>query len=99
MEELTEEIIDKIRDSLRISSKAEAITTDITDSIQACLMDLKAVGVVNVDQSDALIIRAIKLYCRADFDYNNQSEQFRKCYELQKMSLCLDSDYNLGSEV
>lgn len=99
-------ITDKMRDALRISSKSEAITDEINDSIQACKLDLKAIGVKNIKDEDALIIRAIKLYCRAEFNFNGKGEQYRESYDLQKMSLSLDSDYNMavskldtGSEV
>lgn len=90
----TTTLTNKIRYALRISSTSAAITTDINDSIEACKLDLAAVGVKNIDESDALIIRAIKLFCRAEFNFNSKAEQYRQSYELQKMSLSLDSDYN-----
>lgn len=93
-----ENIVEKIRDALRISSKSEAITTDIKDSIEACKLDLRAAGVKRIDEEDALIIRAIKLFCRADFNFNGKAEQYRQSYDLQKMSLSLDGDYNTVSE-
>ena len=93
----TTSLTDDIRNALRISSKAEAITKDIEDSIVACKLDLKSAGVVNIDEKDALIIRAIKLFCRADFNFNGKGEQYRESYEMQKLSLSLDSDYNTTS--
>lgn len=94
----TTTLTDKVRDALRISSKSAAITTDINDSIEACKLDLAAAGVKNIKETDALIIRAIKLFCRAEFNFNGKTEQYRQSYELQKMSLSLDSDYNTVSE-
>lgn len=88
-------LTEKMRDALRITSKGTAITEDINDSIEACKLDLAAVGVNSIDETDALIIRAIKLFCRAEFNFNGKSEQYRQSYELQKMSLSLDSDYNV----
>ena len=87
-------LTEQMRGSLRISSKNEAITTEINDTIEACKLDLKAAGVVNIDETDALIVRAIRLYCRADFNFNVKGEQYRQSYDLQKMSLSLDGDYN-----
>lgn len=87
-------LIDTMRTAVRISSKAEAISEEIEGTIEACKLDLKAAGVVNIDESDALIVRAIRLYCRADFNYNGKGQEYREAYDLQKMSLSLDSDYN-----
>lgn len=87
-------LTEQMRSALRISSKNEAITTEINDTIEACELDLKAAGVVNIDETDALIVRAIRLYCRADFNFNGAGEQYRQSYDLQKMSLSLDGDYN-----
>lgn len=91
-------LTDKMRAALRISSTSEAITTDINDTIEACKLDLKAVGVKRIDEADALIIRAVKLFCRAEFNFNGKGEDYRKSYELQKMSLSLDGDYNTVTE-
>lgn len=88
------DLVDKIRISLRISNTGEAIVNEISDSIEACKLDLKSSGIKRIDENDALIIRAIKLYCRSDFNFNGKGEQYYQSYELQKMSLCLDSDYN-----
>lgn len=92
------ELLTKIRDALRISSTSEKITTDISDSIEACKLDLKAAGVKKIEETDALIIRAIKLFCRADFNFNGKAEQYRQSYDMQKMSLSLDCEYNTMSE-
>lgn len=87
-------LITKARNALRISNTSEAITAEITDSVTACLADLSAQGIVNIDQTDALIIRAVTLYCRSDFNYNGKAAEFRNSYDMQKMSLALDTDYN-----
>ena len=91
-------LTEKMRSALRISSKNEAITTEITETIEACKLDLEAAGVVKIDETDALIVRAIRLYCKADFNFNGKGEQYRQSYELQRTSLSLDMDYN-GSKV
>jgi len=91
-------LTEKMRQALRVSSKSEAITDEINDTIEACKADLAAVGVVKIDETDALIIRAIKLYCRAEFNFNGKAEQYRQSYDLQKMSLSLDGDYNSVTE-
>ncbi len=95
---VTTALADKVKNALRISSTSAAITAEISDTVEACLMDLQAQGVVNLDQTDALIIRACKLYARSEFNYNGKAEQFRNSYDMQKMSLALDTDYNTADE-
>ena len=97
MAEVTTTLTEKMREALRISNKGAAITADINDSIEACKLDLKAAGVKRIEETDALIIRAIKLFCRADFNFNGKGEQYRQSYDLQKMSLSLDGDYNTAT--
>ena len=91
-------LTEKMRKALRISNMSKTITDEINDTIEACKMDMKAVGIVNINESDALIIRAIRLYCRAEFNYSGVGEKYRESYELQKMSLCMDIDYNTKKE-
>lgn len=62
---------------------------DAIADIAACKMDLQDVGVKKLDETDALIIRAITLYCKAEFGYSDKSEQFWKSYECLKTHLSL----------
>ena len=39
-----------------------------------------------IDERDKLIIRAITLYCKAEFGYNGKAENFRQSYDLLKYS-------------
>lgn len=94
MAEETTTLTSKIKDALRISSKATAITTEIDDCIAACKLDLRQVGVVNVSETDALIVRAITLYCKAEFGYNDKAVQFRASYDTLKMALAMMIEYN-----
>lgn len=89
-------LTEKMRATLRISNTGEAITAEINDVIEACKADLAAVGVEKINETDALIVRAITLFCRAEFNFNGKGEQYRQSYDLQKMSLSLDMDYNGG---
>lgn len=42
----------------------------------------------------ALIIRAVTLFVKAEFNYQNAADRYRQSYEALKMSLCLAGDYN-----
>lgn len=81
---------------LRITSSA--YDDEITQTIDACVLDLTNGGVVNIDSSDTLIQQAIKLYLKAQFGYNDESDKFAKAYEFLKYSLELSEDYNTEAE-
>lgn len=92
-------LTEKMRAALRISSTSEKITEEINDCIAACKMDLRDVGVKKIDENDALIIRAITLYCKSEFGYSDKSEKFWKSYEHLKTHLSLSSEYTgIGGE-
>ena len=86
-------LTEKMRAALRISSTNAKITEEIEDCIAACKMDLRDAGVNKVDESDALIIRAITLYCKSEFGYSDKAEKFWKSYECLKTHLSLSGEY------
>ena len=67
---------------------------EIRQVIDACLIDLSNGGVKKLDESDAMIKQAIKLYLKSQFGYDAQAEKFSQAYEYLKYSLELSSDYN-----
>lgn len=83
-----------IKSSMRILSKSAVIEQDINNSIAACKLDLQLAGVVNINENDALIIRAVTLFVKAEFNFQNAADRYRQSYEALKMSLCLAGDYN-----
>lgn len=87
-------LTEKMRAALRISSTSEKITEEINDCIAACKKDLQDVGVKRLDETDALIIRAITLYCKAEFGFNESAEKFKNSYESLKVHLSMSSEYN-----
>lgn len=84
----------KIRRALRINGTDSGITAEINDSIEACRRELAEVGVINVADTDALIMRAYILYARADFDFCGKGEEFRKSFVSLKGALAMAEDYN-----
>jgi hypothetical protein len=90
-------LIDDIKVSLRVTSIE--FNTEITDLINAARVDLALAGIDQTktnDDSDPLIKRAITVYCKAFFGYDNpDADRFAKCYEMLKQHLALASDYNL----
>ena len=74
--------------------RVKKITEEINDCIAACKADLANDGVNRIDEKDGLIIRAVTLYCKAEFGYNNNAEKFRNSYDTLKMRLSMSQEYN-----
>lgn len=87
-------LTEKMRAAVRISSTNAKITEEIEDCIGACKADLANDGVKVIDESDKLIIRAIKLYCKAEFNCNGKAEEYRRSYDLLKARLSMSKKYN-----
>ena len=78
---------------LRISSGK--MDDELTQTIDACKLDLSNSGVKNLDSSDPLIQQAVKLYCKAQFGYDDSAGKFAEAYEHLKAALSLSGDYNV----
>jgi uncharacterized phage protein (predicted DNA packaging) len=93
-------MLDDIKILLRITTTA--FDTEINDLISAARQDLVLSGVDSTkanDDTDPLIKRAISLYCKANFGFDNpDADRLQQSYNLLKMSLALSSDYN-GSDI
>ena len=86
-------LLEKIKKALRISH--EHLDDEITDMINACLLDLNISGVRIINENDPLIIQAVKVYCKANAGLNNDdSEKFQRSYNSLKTHLSLCGDYN-----
>lgn len=86
-------MLEKVKNSLRISGNA--FDVEIADLIEAAKLDLKISGVVKISDTDALIQRAIIVYCKANFGYDNtEAERFQNSYDMLKQHLSLAGDYN-----
>lgn len=84
-----------IRDLMRaVRVKTATAEDEITDLAEACLVDLRIAGVYVEDPSDPLCKQAIKLYCKANYGYDTDSEKFREAYASLKDSMALSGEYN-----
>ena len=89
----------KIKLALRTSHSK--LDEDILADIDACLADLKLVGVIYADDSDPLVFNAIKLYCKSLYtDDPVKSAEWLRRYEALKTSLSMAEGYGwIGAEV
>lgn len=86
------ETIAKIKDNLRITHTA--LDNDLGDTIDACLSDLKIVGVKEPSEQDVTILAAIKLYCRAAYtDDTEKADAYMERYDAMKATLMMASGY------
>ena len=87
-------ILEKVKLSLRIVD--DEFDTEITDLIQACLLDLGIAGVTEDDTTNPLIIRAICTYCKYHFgDYRdaNELDRLKASYDEQKAQMSMATGY------
>lgn len=80
-----------VKENLRIT--ITALDTDLQDDIDAALADLQRVGIDVTDQSQPLIIKAVKLYCRWQQNYKGKGEKYGEAYKGLRDSLSLAGDY------
>lgn len=91
-------MLDKVKLALRISGSA--FDDEVTDLINAAIADLRLVGIIVPENAgspeetgDPLISRAIVLYAKAEFGFNDDAEKYRKAYDHLKCALSLAGDY------
>ena len=96
-------MLDKVKLALRISGSA--FDDEVTDLINAAIADLRLVGIIVPENAgspeatgDHLISRAIVLYAKAEFGFNDDAERYRNAYDYLKCALSLTADYTEESE-
>lgn len=94
-------MLQDIKDALRVNG--DDLDTEILDLIDAAEADLILSGVHKdkVKDNDPLIKRAITVYCKAHFGYDDPklSERFQESYTSLKHHLTLSTEYAVGDEV
>ena len=88
-------LLDDVKQALRVSGAA--LDTEIQDLIDAAKADLALSGVHpdRIVDTDPLIKRAITVYCKAHFGYEDpaQAELFLRSYLALKAHLALSKEY------
>lgn len=87
-------MLEKIKLALRIDD--DSLDEEIQDSINAAIADLKLSGVLEnkLDETDPLIIRAVKTFCKYEFCTDDkESERYKNAYDMIKVHLTLSIDY------
>lgn len=91
--EITDEIIAEMMQYLRVRS--EVAKPEIETLLLACVHDLAMAAVYVSDFSDPLTKRAMQLYCKAHYGYDNDTDaqRFRAAYKALRDSMSLSLDY------
>lgn len=88
--------LEKIKLAIRRSH--DKLDEDLQADIDACLADLRVVGIVHAGEEDPLIFNAIKLYCRStNTDDPAKAAEWLRRYESLKACLMMAEGY--GREV
>ena len=90
-------ILNDIKTALRISINNTAFDSEIADLIAAARADLMLAGILPAkanDDNDPLIKRAITVYVKANFGWNNpDAEKLQQSYAMIKGHLALSQEY------
>lgn len=91
-------MLEDVKTSLRISGTD--LDIEIQDLIDAAKADLQLSGVHKdkVADTDPLIKRAIIVYCKAHFGYDDMGERFEESYVSLKHHLTLSTEYTVGDD-
>lgn len=87
-------LLDDVKDALRVSGNA--LDTEIQDLIAAAKADLQLSGVhpTRIVDTDPLIRRAVVVYCKAHFGWDNpEADRFAQSYLMLKTHLTLSAEY------
>ena len=84
--------LEKIKLAIRRSH--DTLDEDLQADIDACLADLRVVGIVHAGEEDPLIFNAIKLYCRStNTDDPDKAAEWLQRYEKLKACLMMAEGY------
>lgn len=91
-------MLNKVKLALRITT--EAFDSELTDLINAALLDLGIAGVNEFDATttDALIIRAVITYCKLHFGEPDEFDRLKASYDEQKAQLGMATGYTTWTD-
>ena len=87
-------ILEKVRTALRITT--DDFDFEIMDLISACLDDLGIAGIIELETTKPLVIRAVITYCKihfGDLDQVGDYDRLKASYDEQKAQLQMATGY------
>ena len=89
-------ILQAVKIALRIST--DSFDAELTELIDAARADMRLAGIVNLDQDDPLIRRAIITYCRLNFGQPDDYDRLKRSYDEQKAQMGMATGYTRWTE-
>lgn len=87
-------LLETVKKALRVTHSG-LDEAEIVPLIEAAKKELQVAGVTQVDEGDPLIIRAVTVYCKANFGYDNpDSEKFQNAFNSLKNTISQVGAYN-----
>lgn len=84
-------MLEAVKLALRVVT--DAFDSELTDLIEAGLLDLARAGVTNYDTNDPLVRRAVITYCRLHFGQPDDFDRLKKSYDEQKAQMSMATGY------
>ena len=78
---------------LAMSITTAAFDSEISALISAALLDLGVSGISTTEQPDALVMQAVKTYCRLNFQSPPDYDRLAQSYRQQKANLMTATGY------
>ena len=85
-------MLEKVKVALKITTND--FDSELSDMINAAVLDLGLAGIIKTLQTDALVIRAICTYCRLNWGSPADYDKLKASYDEQKAQMSMSSLYN-----
>lgn len=86
-------LLDDVKLALRISNSS--FDSEVNDLIGAAKQDIQLSGIIVNDYADPLAKRAVVVYCKAHFGFDNPDhERLKNVFQEIKTQMKLAGDYN-----
>ena len=83
--------LDKVKMALRITTTA--YDDELTDLIEAAMLDMGIAGVILPSSLDELCSRAVITYCKMHFGLPEDADRLKRSYDEQKAQLVTATGY------
>ena len=84
-------MLDAVKRALRLTG--HAYDEELTELIHAALLDLGIAGVTEYGEDDALVLNAVKTYCKMNFGHPEDFDRLQASYEAQKGAMQIATGY------
>ena len=91
--EIDEQTLEELSHVVRVNRTAKT-DEELGEHYQAALLDMSRQGIRMLDVSDPLIWQAVKLYTKAYYGYDANTERFLEAYEKLSASISLCGEYS-----